>query len=566
MKLKVSVSLAALLLLAGAARAQDPAAPLEELPSVDERSAYGTFLAGRVAQHAGEADEASRRLAAVAGAVPDNAQLRERAFIAALYAGDIQTAARLAPAANPAQPGLESLGRLTQAVDAMAGGDGATSVERLSSIEFPHRTAAAVLRPWAQAAAGDWDAALVAPESEADPIADAFSALARAQLLEMRRKHAEAEAVYKALMADPASAELFLPLYGEFLERRGRRADAVAVYEQGLAANPNDEELKGLRERAQRRGRPGPLPSLNKGAAQALGYAAAAMSSYRQTELAMIYLRLAMRLDPEHHQGWVLIGDALDRVRDHEAAREAWGQVPKGSPYYVQSRSKIVYSLQAERQTEAALELAAEMARETPGDPRTRLTYADLLRTNGNHAEAVALLDGLIGEGHSDWRLHYMRAVSLDKLNRWPEAEAELGRAMAISPDEPEVLNYLGYAWIDRGEKIREGMALVERAVAGRPQSGSIQDSLAWAHFRLGEYPKAVELLENAVTLTPADPDVNDHLGDAYWMVGRRDEAGFQWRRVLSLNPSAELKARVEKKLKEGLPPPALRAETTPST
>lgn len=565
MSLKNFVSLAAVLLVAGAAQAQTTG-DAEEAASVDERSAYGNYLSGRVALNAGDNAEAAQRLAAVANTVPDNPVLRERAFTAALYAGDVEGAARLAPAANPDYPALEGLGKLTQAVDALARGEGETAVQRLDGLEFPHRTAAAVLRPWALAASGDWKAALTAPESDADRIADLFGALARAQLFEMRKKPAEAEAIYKALLSDQVASALFLPMYGEFLERRGRRDEAVALYNKGLVEAPEDVTLMALRERAQRKAKAPRLPTLNEGAAQSIGFAAAAMSANRQSELSMIYLRLALRLDPGLHQGWMLIGDALEKMHDDAAAREAWGKVPADSIYFAEARAKIIYSLQGDGEGAAALTMAAESAHERPTDARAQLTYADLLRSNDRHAEAVVILDKLIADGHGDWRIHYMRAISLDRLDRWPEAEAELQRAMALSPDQPEVLNYLGYAWIDRGERVREGMVLVERAVAGRPQSGAIQDSLAWAHFKLGDYPKAVEMLESAVVLTPADPEVNDHLGDAYWMVGRRDEARFQWGRVLSLNPPAAVKARAEKKLKEGLPPPALRPASAPAT
>lgn len=565
MSFKNFTALAAVLLIAGTAQAQTTG-EAEEVASVDESSVYGTYLAGRIALHSGDTKEAAERMAAVSLAVPDNALLRERAFTAALYAGDIQGAARLAPAPNPDQPGMASLGRLTQAVDALARGQGAEAVQRLDGIEFPHRTAAAVLRPWALAAAGDWDAALTAPESDADRIADLFGALARAQLFEMRRKHKEAEAIYQALLADPVASGLFLPMYGEFLERRGRRDEAVALYNKGLEEAPEDVTLMALRERAQRKDKAPRLPSLAEGAAQSIGFAAAAMSANRQTELSMIYLRLALRLDPALHQGWMLIGDALEKGRDEAAAREAWGKVPMDSIYFAESRAKIIYSLQGERQNEAALTLAAETVRERPDDARAQLTYADMLRANDHHAESLVVLDKLIAAGHGDWRIHYMRAIALDRLDRWPEAEAELQRALSLSGEQPEVLNYLGYAWIDRGERVREGMVLVERAVAGRPQSGAIQDSLAWAHFKLGNYPKAVEMLESAVVLTPADPEVNDHLGDAYWMVGRKDEARFQWGRVLSLDPTPEVKARAEKKLKDGLPPPTLRSAEAPST
>ena len=262
----------------------------------------------------------------------------------------------------------------------------------------------------------------------------------------------------------------------------------------------------------------------------------------------------------------MLIGDALAKIDDEVAARAAWGRVPPTSIYYAESRTKLIYSLQADRQVTEALKLAGEDARGRPDDSRAQLTYADLLRANKRDADAVPVLDRLIAAGDGDWRPRYMRAISLDRMDRWTEAETDLQRAMAMSADQPEVLNYLGYAWIDRGVKVREGMALVERAATGQPQSGAIQDSLAWAHFKLGDYAQAVELLEGAVLLSPADPDVNDHLGDAYWMVGRKDEARFQWRRVLSLEPNDEQKARAEGKLKDGLPNPAATSAAAPST
>lgn len=570
MSFRFSASAAALafaLSVAGGAVAQSTG-QFSEGPDSETSSVYGAYLAGRSALHSGDSEEAAARLAAVSAAVPDNPRLRQRAFTAALYAGDIQAAARLAPAPDPDQPGLDSLGRLTQAANALAEGQNQLAVDRLAenSIVFPHRTAAAVLRPWALAAAGDWDSALTAPDGEGDRIADLFSALARAQLLEIRKRPDEAEAIYKTLSEDSVASALFLPMYGEFLERRGRRADAMALYDRGLLDNPDDMTLAALKERARRRGKAPPLPTLTEGAAQSMGFAAAAMNAQRQTELSMIYLRLSLRLDPALYQAWMLVGDALSKVEDEAAAREAWGRVPPTSIYFAESRTKIIYSLQGERQIVEALRLAEEDARARPDDARAQITYADLLRTDRRDTEAVAVLDRLIAAGDTDWRPHYMRAISLDRMNRWPEAEADLLRAMAMSSDQPEVLNYLGYAWIDRGVKVREGMALVERAANGQPRSGAIQDSLAWAHFKLGDYAQAVQLLEGAVLLSPANPDVNDHLGDAYWMVGRKDEARFQWRRVLSLEPNDEQKARAEAKLKDGLPTPPASTTAAPST
>ena len=166
-------------------------------------------------------------------------------------------------------------------------------------------------------------------------------------------------------------------------------------------------------------------------------------------------------------------------------------------------------------------------------------------------------LDKLIaGQGDTpDWRLLYMRAVDYQESNHWPDAERDLTLALKQRPDEPELLNFLGYSWIDRGEKLHEALAMVQKAVDTDPKSGAMIDSLGWGYYRLGDYKSAVDKLEQAVELEAGDPDVNNHLGDAYWRVGRRVEARFQWDRVLTLEPDAKLKTEVEGKLRNGLGP-----------
>jgi Flp pilus assembly protein TadD len=146
-----------------------------------------------------------------------------------------------------------------------------------------------------------------------------------------------------------------------------------------------------------------------------------------------------------------------------------------------------------------------------------------------------------------------MRGVALQQADRWPEAEADMEKALTLAPNEPEVLNFLGYSWVDRGERLPEAKSMIERAVAAKPEDGAIIDSLGWVYYRLGDYHKAVTQLEHAAELEAADPDINNHLGDAYWQVGRKTEARFQWERVLTLSPDAKLRAQVEAKLKTGL-------------
>jgi Flp pilus assembly protein TadD len=184
---------------------------------------------------------------------------------------------------------------------------------------------------------------------------------------------------------------------------------------------------------------------------------------------------------------------------------------------------------------------------------------ADALRVNERYAESAQVLDKLIANqgAKSTWQLYYMRGVAKQQSGDWAGGESDMKKALSLSPDEPEVLNYLGYSWVDRGERLQEAKAMIERAVAAKPDSGAMVDSLGWAYFRLGDFNKAVDQLEHAAELEPADPDINNHLGDAYWRAGRKTEAQFQWQRVLTLNPDAKLREEVERKLKSGLDAPA---------
>jgi Flp pilus assembly protein TadD len=124
---------------------------------------------------------------------------------------------------------------------------------------------------------------------------------------------------------------------------------------------------------------------------------------------------------------------------------------------------------------------------------------------------------------------------------------------LKLNPEQPYVLNYLGYSWVDQGLHLDKAQGMIRRAVKLRPNDGYIVDSLGWVLFRLGKFAGAAKQLERAVVLRPEDPTINDHLGDAYWRVGRLLEARFQWRRALSLKPEAAEIPKIEQKLRQGL-------------
>jgi len=554
------VSILPLLVLAACATqtAQPPVSAASIPSAVSGQSAYGLFLAGQSAINGGKGGEAADYFARAAGAADDadTPLLQSRTFTAALLAGDVKQAAAIAPITD-ADPAMRHLACLTLAVEDLSNGQGEKARTLLASVGAPHSTAAALLTPLAAAQAGDNEAAISLPVIDGDPVATFFAGLDQGILFEHLRRFDEAETAFRALIerGDPgAVATINL---GALLERRGRWADAVATYDQALARTPGDPTL--LADRARAAGHHGApsMATVRETAAEALTGAASVLVVRKEEEGALVYLRLALRLDPDQDSAWLLVGDILSNVGDQQGARAAYLSPKPGAPDFVAAHGKLAWSYQNAGMKDQALEVAHAALTAAPDSQDAATNLADLLRADERYDESVAILDKLIaGQGDTpDWRLLYMRAVDYQESNHWPDAERDLTLALKQRPDEPELLNFLGYSWIDRGEKLHEALAMVQKAVDTDPKSGAMIDSLGWGYYRLGDYKSAVDKLEQAVELEAGDPDVNNHLGDAYWRVGRRVEARFQWDRVLTLEPDAKLKTEVEGKLRNGLGP-----------
>jgi Flp pilus assembly protein TadD len=530
------------------------------------RSAYGQFLAGQAALQNGSNVQAAGYFNEARELDEDPGVLGDRAFTAALLSGDVQRAAAIAPRGPEAGEAVRRLGALTRVVDLLADGKGkdAQALLKAETIGFPHRPAAVLLGPWLAAAAGDNDDAVVRPELQGDRFVQYFGQLGQARLYERAKRYDEAETDYKALMALDSARGLFVGDYGEFLERRKRHGEAVALYDAALAREPDDQALVRARDRAAARGAAPAMPTLRQGAAHVLMACGASFASERQSQFGLAYLRLALRLDPKRDDAWLLVGDLLAQDDDAVGAREAYAKIAPSSTRYTAAQSKLAWSFQTAGDKAKAVAMAQQSAAAAPKDRDAQIAYADILRANEHWAESAAVLDPLIAADAAkpDWRLLYMRGIALERAERWGEAERDLLQALKLSPDEPDLLNYLGYSWIDRGQRLPEAIAMVQKAVDARPLSGAMLDSLGWGYYRQGDYKTAVAKLEQAVELEPGDPDVNGHLGDAYWRIGRQVEARYQWQRVLSLEPDAKQKADAEAKLKNGLDGPRAKVAT----
>jgi Flp pilus assembly protein TadD len=561
----LAIALLPLTLMACAGAAVSPAArdaaTVPATPSAEEdarsQSPYGLFLAGQAAFDGGHSDAAARYFSRAAAQDASAPVLQTQAFTAALLAGDVAKAAALAPHGPQTDAMIERLGALTQGVEELAEGHAREARKIFTSavVGAPHNSAAALLAPFAAAAAGDAEGSIVRPVIPNEPLSNFFASLDQGRLYERAGRFDEAETDYRSLIGTGDAGGVPSVALGELLERRGRQNDALAIYNQALAKSADDGALLTARARVLAHGKPPSAPTLRQDAAEALIAQSTELVMQKQQEGALAYLRLALRLDPDRGEAWTMVGDILSTIGDPEGARAAYLQPRPGADQYAEARDKLAWSYQTAGDKPMALKIARETVATAPESREAAITLADLLRADEEYADSISILDRLIAakDQGPDWRLLYMRAASLEESGRWADSERDLSAALKLRPDEPELLNFLGYSWIDRGINLQQALAMVQKAVDQDPQNGAMLDSLGWGYYRLGNYKTAVEKLEAAVILDAADPDVNNHLGDAYWRVGRRTEAQFQWNRVLTLDPPAKLRAEVEGKLKSGL-------------
>ena len=542
----------------------DPPAPA--IPAVwapapfaaDGQSAYGLYLSGRVANLRGQPAVGAALLTRSQALTPEQPQLGGEAFLASLFSGDIDDIVRLSPfvADNPLFAGA---GRLAGVVRCLRDGDGSAALTLMRGEPFPdpYGPVTRYLTPAVAAAGGDWSLALAPVEVPTNETAGLVLRDQRAQLLESRRRYAEAEAEYQALLAIPDGARLFRIHYGAFLERRGRRDEALAVYEAALRADQPDPRALAAGRRLQSRGRAPAEPSLAEIAADALAFAAMETSQVDVHELSAIYLHFAAALHPDDSVT-LRLAESLDKANQDSAARAAFARVGSANPIvYASAQIGLGLNLEEAGRRDEALEAFLRADNAAPDQVVVSRLLANHYFNLGRYADALAVLDRpTVNTADQSADVRFDRGRVLERLGRIEEAEAELWSALQMAPDEPVLLNHLGYLWVDSGRRVEQGAELIARAFAADPRNANIQDSLGWAHYRRGQYDKAVETLEQAVAKQPANAEINDHLGDAYWQVGRRREAGWQWNRVLTLEPEPERRAEVEQKLADGLAPP----------
>ena len=299
------------------------------------------------------------------------------------------------------------------------------------------------------------------------------------------------------------------------------------------------------------------IGSAADGVAEVFSSVASALSGEAADGFTLSYSRTAEFLRPGDADFILLSAGLLERLSQYDLATEAYDKVAREDPAFYSAELGRADAMSRAGNEEGSIEVLRQLS-ESHGDiDLVHRSLGDALRRLERYDEATKAYDAAIALHDTPeaqhWLVYFSRGITHEREGRWDQAEADFRLSLELSPDQPQVLNYLGYSLVELQRNLDEALGMIEKAVEGRPDDGYITDSLGWVLYRLGRYDEAVVHLERAVELTPVDPIINDHLGDVYWAVGRQREAQFQWRRAMSFDPEEKDLERIRRKLEVGL-------------
>ena len=549
--------------LAGLALAVLVAVPSTAAPSLEAPS--GAYLAGRHAQETRDYAAAATWFEDALKSDPASPELISRTFLMEASEGRFERA-RLLAQQELTLDSTDAVAELILLIDRIKAGDKAGALARAEALpgDGVHRYLGPLALGWTRMAVGD-----LAGADDALRRLDKFNGFAPLEyyqlglLYDFAGQPDRAEENFKKTLEVTGQLNWRLTdAMANFYERHGRADEAEALYQRFIKDNAGSELAESVLTRKPAELPPPPLiNSAEDGLAEALFDLASVVNQPESIDLALLYSRCALQVRPHLPLAQLLLSDVLSAQNKPEESLAILAEIPPSSPYSWSARLRVAADLEMLDRTEEAIAQLKQMSAESPTRAGAEMQLGDLLRGKKRFAEAVEAYDEAIkrlgAAGVPErWSLYYSRGIALERSGQWKPSETDLLHALELKPEQPLVLNYLGYSWIDRGENLERGLKMIEKAVELRPEDGYIVDSLGWAHYRLGEYSSAVEYLEKAIELVPEDPTINDHLGDAYWQSGRPSEARFQWRRALQFGPEADEVKPIEAKLDRGLASP----------
>jgi tetratricopeptide (TPR) repeat protein len=531
---------------------------------IETRSLLGSYLAGRIARTQNDTPAAASYYGMALQQDPDNEVLVEHAFQMEASEANWERVEMLARKLIAAQPS--------------------------------HRTARAFLGLAAFKAGRYQEAEDHFMEAASHPIGELTSTLARAWIYQAQNKTQEALGLldgqklpdwaayflryHRALIADVAGRTTEARAAYERLAKNDQRTLRIALAYARHAGHTGDAKLaqsviNAYLERTKGEGHPsaralhdeieaGKRPELlihtpAEGLSEVFYGLGEALSGEGSVAVGVVLLQFSLYLAPDAMFPLVTLASAQEATKRYDAAIAAYNRIPKGTPLETNIEIRKALNLNQLERVDEAKGLLDAIARQSPGDVRPLEALGSLMRGHKRYDEAVEYYTRAIAlidrpeEKH--WTYFYSRGTCYERVKKLPLAEADLQKALQLSPNQALTLNYLGYTWIDHNRNLQQGLNLIKRAVNLKPDDGYIVDSLGWAYYRLGNFKEAVKHLERAVELRPEDATLNDHLGDAFWRVKREREARFQWEQALSLKPEPDEAEKIQRKLERGLPP-----------
>jgi tetratricopeptide (TPR) repeat protein len=536
------------------ARAQTPS-------NLSRISASGSFLAARHAGAQKDAAAASSYYRAALRGDPRNSELLGRTFLAVLQNGEVDEAVKLAERVLQADKN-DRVARLVLGVRAIKQKQYPVARRELSqSVRGPITDlVATLLSAWTFANPNEAKQAI----DTIDKLGGAdwyaiFKDLHAGLILDASGQRKDAARRYERAYKLDSTALRVVQGYGSFLSRQGGSAEALkvfATFEEALPRHPLIADA--VQELKAGKRLPVLVDTAQAGAAEVLYGLGAAVGRRGGEDLGLIYLQLALYLAPSHSLALLSLGDLYESLKKPELANKTYERVPLTSPLQRNAQIQLALNLDTLERTDEAKANLEKLISANPQDLEAIMALGNILRGRKQFAECAEVYSKGIATitkaEKTNWVIYYFRGICYERAKQWPKAEVDLKKSLELFPDQPHVLNYLGYSWIDQGVHLDEGMRMIKRAVEQRADDGYIVDSLGWAYYRLGDMEEAVKHLERAVELRPEDPTINDHLGDAYWKVGRALEARFQWSHARDLKPEPDELEKILAKLNFGLP------------
>lgn len=519
----------------------------------------GRYLAAKFAASAGDVKGAADYYAETLKEDPTNADLLVQAFMFAAESGDIDRAIALTDRVIATDPDNRPAHLVRQAGAFMKKDYTAVAKDADASGGAFSLLTNNVVSAWAIAGSGQIDGALMMLDGlMTQRGVDGLRLMHKALILDYAGRDQEADSTYREALSVMGMGPRITDAYGHFLARKGRGEEAKTLYSRLLMENPGHPvAILAIRDIDAKKTFQPVVSTPAEGMAEALFGIAASLNDRRSVDVAILYLNIALYLRPNFDLARVLLASHYERMQNFDIANSFYARIPQSSPYYAMTQIQAAINDGRLDQPQAGVAKLKALADRGSADADAWTALGDLLRTSDRYAEAVGAYDKAIAGLKDDDRrlvqIYYARGVSLERSNRWNEAERDFRQALKMNPERADVLNYLGYSFVDKGINLDEAVSMLEKARALRPLDGMIADSVGWAYYKLGRFQEAARTLEEAVQLAPGASDINDHLGDAYWRIGRRIDARFQWQHALALEPEQKQKEVIERKLQYGL-------------